>query len=126
MCFFFGTAQQTSQCSISTTKNSIKTYRARQFICTCITQHGLNRYSFRFSHKALKWELPLNMGDLEAVIHLTQPESAAELEDHLGVPRYGLPLEGFDRYGHWGLNNMQPTDDRNGKFWARHAPVLEF
>lgn len=51
------------------------------------------------------------------------PESLVELE-RPGVQtfRYGQPLEGFG-YGHW---SMRPTDDLNGKFWARYAPVLQF
>lgn len=85
-------------------------------------------FHHRFSNKALKWELPLNVGDLEATIHLTEPELAAEVADELEFdgPSYGQPLMGFDRREHWGLGHTRPTDDTNRRFWESSAPVVEF
>lgn len=90
-----------------------------------LTQQGFSTCLDRFSRKALKWELPLNIGNLEATIYLTEPESAAEI-DRFDAPPYGQPLEGFNPYGRWGFSGGMSTKDQNGTFWARHAPVLKF
>ncbi|KIM82098.1 hypothetical protein PILCRDRAFT_820996 [Piloderma croceum F 1598] len=82
-----------------------------------------------FSRKALHWEHPLYTGTLEAVIHVTEPKTARDIDlmrsavwggmgEKYGEPRraWQSPFEDL----------VPPCDDYNKVFWRRHVPFIQF
>jgi hypothetical protein len=82
----------------------------------------------RFSRKGLRWELPLYVGQLEAIIHLTDPKSVldpsfihmVEHDMEYGQPRRIWESEYEDE------RPTAPCEDSNKEFWRENVPIIQF
>ena|ERR1700691_1495266 len=82
----------------------------------------------RLTRKALRWELSLYVGTLEAIIHLTDQNSIFDSPRFLDMIEnmvYGRPRRV------WEPKNVSerikaPCEDSNKEFWEENVPVIRF
>ena len=91
--------------------------------------HAHSQANCRFCKKAVRWELPLYVGQLEAIIHLTDPKWARAANSRRmiegAITKYGQPRRIWESE----YEDERPTsdcEDTNWEFWEENVPVIQF